>query len=442
MSADSEVHKPSLLLVELNEFDPEFLSAKAEELGLANIKRALSLPRAITTTDDRIEHQGLDPWVQWVNVHCGKPLSEHGVRRIGQTKRQDSPQIWSVLGERGYTWGVWGAMNAPRQDAPGCQFFFPDPWAFEEEAYPKSLNKLLALPRYMARNYLDVDRAVFLREAMVFTAALVSPSMWKSTFTFSREMLGQILRGKLSVHTMSTFLDYLSTLVFVSNREKMKPDFSLIFLNNIAHLQHQFWRRGEKLHPEMELGLRLTDKMLGLLMDSMKPHEAMILLNGLKQRNVEGEGFCIYRQKNPQLFVERLGVTGTVEQGMTHDAHILCDSVEEADNAERILQECRMSNGEVLFDVERVSDTRVFYQIAFEREISPGLTIVSGNSSFDVDEILELYARRTGAHVPDADVFSKGIALPEKMHNHEIFHFIDRHFAPVAAKPVETAEFA
>jgi len=441
MNDASSNKKPCLLQVELNEFDPDFLMNHARKLGLGNIQAALSLPHSTTTTDDRIEHQGLDPWVQWVNVHCGKPLAEHGVRRIGQTERQDSPQIWTVLGDRGYTWGVWGAMNAPRQDAPGCQFFFPDPWAFEEQAYPKSLNKLLALPRYMARNYLDVDRAVFLREAMVFTSALVSPSMWKSTYTFSKEMLGQILRGQLSVHTMATFLDYLSTLVFVSNREKMKPDFSLIFLNNIAHLQHQFWRRGDELHPEMELGLRLTDKMLGLLMGSLRDNEAMILLNGLKQRNVEGEGFYVYRQRNPQLFVEKLGVTGTVEQGMTHDAHILCKSKEDADNAERILRACRMSNGDLLFDVERVSDTRVFYQIAFEREISPGLSVVSGNANFDVDEILELYAKRTGAHVPDADVYAKGLVLPERLYNHEIFDIVERHFA-VPAVAARTAEYA
>lgn len=429
----AKMQKPRLLLVELNEFDPDFLLVQARRLGLTSIQKALSFKRSMTTTDDEVEHHGLDPWVQWVNVHCGMPLSQHGVQRIGQTERQKSPQIWTALGEQGYTWGVWGAMNAPRQDAPGCQFFFPDPWAFEERAYPEALNKLLALPRYMAQNYLDVDRAVFLKEAMVFVSALVAPNMWSSTFAFSKAMFAQMLRGDLSVHTMSTFLDYLSTLVFVSNRNKLKPDFSLIFLNNIAHLQHQFWRRGDELHPEMELGLRLTDKMLALLLDSLDENEALIILNGLKQKNVEGEGFYVYRQKNPQAFVEKLGIEGTVEQGMTHDAHILCASVERAEHAERVLTKCVMSNGDSLFYVERVSDTCVFYQIAFEREISPDLTIINGNLTYDVADILELYAKRTGAHIPDADVFSKGIDLPSKIYNHEIYHAILSHFQKVPA---------
>lgn len=442
MPAPAALQKPRLLLVELNEFDPDFLLARAEDMGLENIKRALSLRRTTTTTDDQIEHQGLDPWVQWVNVHCGQPLSEHGVRRIGQTARQTSPQIWTALGEAGYSWGVWGAMNAPKQDAPGCEFFFPDPWAFEEQAYPKSLNRLLALPRYMAKNYLEVDRAVFLKEAMVFVSALVAPSMWRSTFTFSKAMLAQMMRGDLSVHTMSTFLDYLSTLVFVDNRQKLRPDFSLIFLNNIAHLQHQFWKKGDEVHPEMALGLRLTDKMLGLLLDSMAPSEALIILNGLKQKNVEGEGFCVYRQKNPQTFVERLGISGLVEQGMTHDAHIICNTTAEADAAERVLRNCRMSDGEVVFDVERVSDTRVFYQIAFERELSPDMTIISGNTSYNVNDVMELYARRTGAHIPDADVFSKGVELSDRLYNHEIYDVIVRHFQAVPSDRLTQRELA
>lgn len=431
--------KPKLLLVELNEFDPEFVVDAAQRLGLKNFDVFSKMQRGATTTDDRVEHHGLDPWVQWVNVHCGLPSAQHRIKRLGQTSRQIANQLWTALGEGGYTWGVWGAMNAPRQSAPGCCFFFPDPWSFEEDAYPPKLNDLLALPRYMSKNYLEVDRGRVLREATRLTMALISPDMWGATFAFSRQMLSEALRMRISLHGMATFLDYLSTLVFVDRKRRLDPSFSLIFLNNIAHLQHQFWTRDTRLHPEMELGLRLTDKMLGLLMDSLDPSEAVIIMNGLKQKNVEGEGFCVYRQRAPQSLLHTLGLPGVVEQCMTHDAHVLCNTAEDADLVATRLGSCRLRSGAPALYVERVADTRVFYQIDFEREVAPDEELVCGNQVVPLSSVIELYARRTGAHVPDADVFWRGIDLPRTMWNHEIYGFVLTHFGVSVAREAELA---
>lgn len=425
--------KPKMLLVELNEFDPEFLLASSKSLDLRNIPRALGLRRTSTTTSDSVEHQGLDPWVQWVSVHCGQPSAVHGVKRLGQTARQTLPQLWTRLGDAGVTWGAWGAMNAPRQSAPGCKFFFPDPWSFQEEAYPSSLDDLLALPRYAARNYLDTDRFRMALEATKFIGALVKPSMWRSAANFTRRFVAHAVTRGVTVHTLSTFLDYLSTLIFVDFRERMRPDFSLIFLNNIAHLQHQFWPRGS-LHPEMILGLRLTDEMLGLLLDSLDGDEAFILMNGLKQRNVDGEGFCVYRQKNPHEFIKRLGLQGRVEQCMTHDAHIICDDAAAADRAERVLKGCRLSTGVRAFFVERVDRETVFYQIDFDREMPADTQLVSGNEIIMLSDVIDLYARRTGAHIPTADLFSLRIGAPAQIRNHEVFDLVLSHFGVGAEK--------
>lgn len=431
--------KRRLLLIELNEFDPEFVLAAGRRLGLKNFEVIAQMTRGTTSTADRVEHQGLDPWVQWVNVHSGLPSERHKIKRLGQTTRQEAKQLWTVLGERGYSWGVWGAMNAPRQSAPGCAFFFPDPWSFEEEACPSRLNELLALPRYMSKNYLDADPRRVLREAARLTMALISPEMWGTTLSFSRHMMAEALRVRLSLHGMATFLDYLCTLVFVDRRRRQRPDFSLIFLNNIAHLQHQFWSKSGPMHPEMELGLRLTDKMIGLLMKSLDPSEAVIIMNGLKQKNVDGEGYCVYRQRSPQGMLAELGLPGVVEQCMTHDAHVLCATAEEADQVERGLAGCHLRSGTPAFYVERVSDTRVFYQIDFECEVAPDEELTRGNQALPLSSVIELYARRTGAHIPDADVFYRGVELPGKMWNHEIYSHILRHFGISAARESELA---
>jgi len=136
--------------------------------------------------------------------------------------------------------------------------------------------------------------------------------------------------------------------------QEFEPDFSVIFLNHIAHLQHQFWHRGDKPHPEMRLGLMLADAMMEILLRERATDEAFILMNALKQKNVSGDGFHVYRQKNPQDAIYAIGIRrGRVEQCMTHDATILFTNKADADKALELLQSCFLSDGHKAFFVER-----------------------------------------------------------------------------------------
>jgi hypothetical protein len=86
----------------------------------------------------------------------------------------------------------------------------------------------------------------------------------------------------------------------------------------------------------------------------------------------------------------------------------------------------------------------VFYQIAFEQELAPNEKLVFGNRSIPIAEVLDLYARRTGAHISTADIYSRGITLPDEMPNHEVHHHVLTHFgvptAPGAVKQGSTSE--
>jgi hypothetical protein len=41
----------------------------AERMSLVHVRKTLSMRRAESSTSDLVEHQRLDPWVQWVGVH-------------------------------------------------------------------------------------------------------------------------------------------------------------------------------------------------------------------------------------------------------------------------------------------------------------------------------------------------------------------------------------
>jgi hypothetical protein len=421
-----------LLVIELNEFNPEFLAHMAEKMNLLHVRKMLSMRRAETITADLVEHQGLDPWVQWVGVHCGKPTSGHGIRRLGATRTQAFPQIWHVVAQRGYTWGVWGAMNAPRGALLGCKFFMPDPWSFDEEAHPARLNDLLALPRYTATNYLEMDRKRALLSALRSVRFFAPLSHWPLMANFAAQTARALVSTGPNVHTFSTLLDYLSTLCFLRLRRKTDPDFSLIFLNHIAHLQHQFWAVGDEQHPEMVLGLRMTDAMLGLLLGERSQGGGLVVMNGLKQENVASRGFHIYRQINPEAALSAIGVEyGRVEQCMTNDSHILFTSVHDADVAQVRLERCRLSDGHPAFFVERESSLQVFYQIAFEHQVAPSTQLICCDRAVRFYDLFQLICERTGAHVPQGDVFYDGLSIPERLSNYEMFGHLLGCFPPV-----------
>ena len=230
---------PRLLLIELNESSPDYLSSMAQSLGLKNISRALSYRHAVTVTTDQVEHQGLDPWVQWVGVHCGEPTEEHGVKRLGATSIQRTPQLWHAVASGGHSWGVWGVMNAPMGDPRGGHFFMPDPWSFEEVASPSYLNDLLALPRYAATNYLEINYSKAFTAALRLVRFFAPPSHWPLLARFGLVGSKAALSTGLNVHTFTTLLDYLSVLCFLKLRREHQPHLSVNFLNHIAHLQHQ-----------------------------------------------------------------------------------------------------------------------------------------------------------------------------------------------------------
>ena len=75
-----------MLVIELNEFNPNYLKRFAKKLKLRNILYFLNLEHSETYTKDKKEHHGLDPWVQWVSIHSGLPFSKHKISRLGQTK--------------------------------------------------------------------------------------------------------------------------------------------------------------------------------------------------------------------------------------------------------------------------------------------------------------------------------------------------------------------
>ena len=82
--------------------------------------------------DEKIEHQGLDPWVQWVSIHSGKPLKEHNIKRLGDTKNKIAIRFGIQYQKYLVRIAELGVMNAPCGNKSGISFV-PDPWSLKSK---------------------------------------------------------------------------------------------------------------------------------------------------------------------------------------------------------------------------------------------------------------------------------------------------------------------
>lgn len=418
-----------LTLIALNEFNDAFLRQAADRHGLANIARVTALDRSRTLSEDRIEHQGLDPWVQWVSVHTGQPLSRHGIRRMGEVEGLQCPQLWERLSGHGISSGVWGAMNARRGEAEQCRFFFPDPWTFTEAPYPDDLRGLMHLPRYMAKNYLAPSWPRLLAEGARTAGYFLAPGHWATTGPLARTAARLTAAHGLDTHVFTLLFEYAGTLEFLRLKRQCQPQFSLIFINSLAHAQHHFWRPGDDLHRTMRETLVLIDSMLGLVLDSLGQDEALVVASGLSQDNVAGQGKYVYRQVDPAGFARVLGLDPLrVEQGMTNDGFLIFADAADAAAAAEVLRSVRL-DGDALLDVElKQGASGVFYQIPLERRVPADAVITVGERSLRFGDLIEPVRERSGAHSPHGTAYARGLALPPELPNHALHDEMLRYF--------------
>ncbi len=422
--------KKRMLIIELNEFCPKFLAEVSEKLDLKYLKELLSYKHSTTTTEEKKEFQGLDPWVQWVSIHNGIPMEKHGVKRLGLSSKNKSKNIWNKLSQnKNIKWIVMGVMNSSKGNSKGCVSFFPDPWSSKEKAYPKELNNLLSLPRYVSKNYLSLNFLTVLKKslkAIKFFLRIENLDLTKNLFL---KFIVSLRKPGINIHTLTTLFDYLLVLYFSRIKSKEDPELSIIFLNHIAHLQHHFWYETPYIHPQMEHGLNICNEIIKILLSSAKNSEEKILIiNGFKQELSSKNGIQVYRQINPKKVLEELNIKNVkIEQNMTNDGKLIFKEKSDANKAFEILSKCQLKTGERLFFVEKFSELEIFIQLDLNHAISKDALIISGNK---VISFYDLFTNlnRTGSHIPEGDIFFKNMVFPKKIDNHRIYDYIFNSF--------------
>lgn len=425
-----------LLLLEFNELCPSLIERFMAEGHLPNFKKLRERSRAfITHTNEKV----LEPWIQWVTVHTGVPLDQHGIVDLDEAGKLRHETFWDRLKSDNVL--LMCPMNV-RFERKDRSIFMPDPWAASQAASAE-IEPLYRFVRAGVNTHAQ-SRGIGKKDALNAIRYLSRHGITAST---ALSLVGQLIRERIGGKDVrwrrATMLDRLCWDVFAHFwRSDRRPRVGVFFSNATAHYQHKYWRHYQpeafSLKPDahelrsysdaIRYGYQGLDDLLGKAMRMAGSDTAIVLCTALSQQpmlDYEARGGkAMFIPKNFKSLLEVLGAPANarVEQIMAEEARLHYESPADAELAYAKLREATTTEGQAVFKL-RGFDGRAFIIGCgvFSSEVTPATRIVS--ASVPVAAFHEHFAQMptttSAKHHPDGVLW---VALPAGKANAEVEH--------------------
>ena len=407
------MNKKKLILIELNEINFDVVSYYLDKgIRLPGFKKIID-GRLIQTSSE-MEYKNLEPWIQWPSVHTGKKFEEHKVFRLGDFINSNEEQIFEKVESLGFDVGAISPMNASN-NLKKPAYFIPDPWTktlCDGSYLSKSITSaIVQTVNDNSASKITISSIFNLGLAFIL---LVNPGRYFSMVKYAFSAIGKSWRKAL-------FLDMLLYEIHKTLLKRKNPNFSTLFLNAGAHIQHHYffnspfvtrsdlnnpdWYIASDKDPILEM-LKVYDSML--LDISNLPNTEFILATGLSQKPYEKLKFY-YRLMDHKLFLKNIGVDFTdVTPRMTRDFLITFSSDEEAKIAEKKIASVLVDSNMRLFNQIDNRGKDIFVVLTYPHEISDKSTINMCEKNVLLKDMVTFVAIKNGEHQ------SKGFAFFSK----------------------------
>ena len=431
-----------LLFIQLNEinFDivDKYLSISKKD-KLINFKIIKNTYECFNTyAEDKYEN--LEPWIQWASVYIGKEFNEHKIFRLGDmVNYTKGKQIFEVIEDRGFKVGAISPMNAKNRLKKPL-YFIPDPWTnthADNSSYSKRLSKMLKQTvNDNASGNLSINSILTILESILKTFH------YKNTLFLMKIIFSSIIKP----WKKSLVLDYLIHLIHMYFLKKKMPDFSSIFFNAGAHIQHHYlfnskhindlpknpkWYINSSSDPIEDM-LEVYDKIIG---DYLKLSKNKLMIStGLRQTPYNKIKFY-YRLKKHSLFLNKLGIKYLkVLPRMTRDFEITFENNFDMVSAKNILENIKCEKNDlIIFSEIQKRDKSLFVTLTYPHEIEKDDNLIINEKMIInfFDEVV-FVAIKNGMHDSKGYVFcspNSNLETPSKpVHVSKLYNLILNYF--------------
>jgi hypothetical protein len=402
-----------LILLELNEINFDLVKRYLAEfpgrfLGFEKLMANKSIH-----TNSEEAYEELEPWIQWASVHTGKVYAEHKLFRLGDVVESKVPQFFEQLEMAGISVGGISPMNTENR-LKNPAYFIPDPWTktpADDSWWSRQLGAAVA----QAVND-NAQSKISKKSALCILFGLIRFAKFKRYPLYLKlayQSIGDSWRRSL---VLDLFLHDIHSSFFKSKN----PEFSTLFLNAGAHIQHHYfhnspfissdsgfknpsWYISPKVDPFCEM-LEVYDRIIEeyLAGDDYE----LIVATGLSQCPFVRIQYY-YRLKDHAAFLRKIGINFLeIHPRMTRDFLVTFASIEDATKAQNVLSDLRISEkSEPLFgEIENRGD-QLFVTLTYPHEIEVTDTVKSGAIELGMMEEIVFVAIKNGMHQ------SKGFAF-------------------------------
>ena len=421
-----------MILLALNELNVDYIRSYISQGYLPAFKNLLA--QGITKTTSEGDYDLLEPWIQWATVQTGMTYAEHQLFRLGDmVDRQDLFQIFEDLEKSGLSVGAISPFNADNRLA-SSKFFIPDPWT-QTRASGGYIIEMLSrtVSRLVNSNASGkVGPADFIWLLLGFIV-YVRVKRWPKFFK-----LVSLLKKP---GVKAAILDMILLEVFVTLQKKHKPDYSHLFFNGGAHVQHHYMfnssqYKGDFKNPEwycpsdwdpILMMLETYDTIIGDLLES---GERIIGVTGLHQVPHEEQTFY-WRPVAHKDFLIECGIKREfcVIPRMSRDFLIEVSDDKHALEIENHLNQFTDSvSSKPVFSVDN-RGTSLFVEVVYDDDIVEGMSF-DGPGGVSIESLkskLAFVAIKNGKHDGLGYIFSNmPMDLPQEIKLTEVYDFIKR----------------
>ena|SRR5262245_24017223 len=410
--------KRPIILLEFNELTPQLMEQFIVAGHLPNFAQLRDESQAYIT-DAEEQAPRLEPWIQWITVHCGMRYADHKVFSLGDNADIPYPSLWDIASNHGDTVWVCGSMNA--NYAPGVRgAVLPDPWSVHVQPSDPGM---LPYFEFVRTNVLEHTRDKVMGGAHAmrrFLSFMATHGLKASTLS---AIVCQLASEKFRRNRWRrvALLDRLQFDVFGHYYKKLRPAFSTFFLNSTAHFQHMYWRQmmpelfsvkpseaERHLYGDAVLyGYQQMDRLVGKMRHLVGENAILAFATGLSQQpclKYEGSGGkTFYRPVDFNDFLKFAGIDPhicQVEPVMSEELHIRFSNEVDSDSAARQLGELKVGERAAMNVARTGKSLLIGCGIFEELPADAVLQSATGHTLF-TNVFYHVDLKKSGMHHPD-----------------------------------------